>query len=288
MPSESPAARARAITRAGSLSTFLIIRWLADADLADDAFRAYAYFRWIDDMVDGEELAAPGRTAFLARQRQLLACALRGARVDAADPEEHLLSDLLGREHTGHPGLRSYLIHVMAVIDFDVRRRGQTVAARELATYSRNLSMAVMGGLSYFVGHHSVYPATPERLLAASGAHIIHMLRDAAEDVRAGYYNVPREFLEAHRLAPDDLQSPAYAEWVRQRLVLARRCLARGRGYILSCRNLRVRLAGLAYTARFLYTLRKLEAKAGLRPAASGIPDFRLTRSPGARVDETR
>ena len=288
MPSGSLAAHARAVTRAGSFPTFLIIRWLADADLADDAFRAYAYFRWVDDMVDGGELSAPDRKAFVARQQDLLARGLRRAPVVTTQAEEQLLADLVRGERTRHPGLRSYLIHMMAVMDFDVQRRGQTIAAHELATYSRNLSMAVMAALSYFVGHHSVYPSTPDRLLAASGAHVIHMLRDAAEDVRAGYYNVPREYLEAHRLAPDDLQSPAYAEWVRQRLALARGCLTRGKGYVLSCRNLRVRLAGLAYTARFLYTLRKLEANVGLRPAASRIRASRMIQSPGARLDETR
>ena len=52
---------ARWTTRAGSLHSYLIIRWLVDPDLADEAYRAYAYFRWIDDRLDSPE-AGPGES----------------------------------------------------------------------------------------------------------------------------------------------------------------------------------------------------------------------------------
>jgi phytoene/squalene synthetase len=302
MESTSGADLARSITRAGSSQTYRIIRWLADRDLRADAYRAYAYFRWLDDQIDGEALSRGERLALLHRQRGLLAYAARGDASAAPGPEEQLLLDLLERERRAHPGLRSYLHHMMNVMAFDAARRGETVSAQELTAYSRHLSRAVMDGLSYFVGHDVVYPQTPDRLLAVTGAHIVHMLRDASADVRTGYYNVPREFLDAHRLAPQDLQAAGYREWVRQRLQLARRCFSLGRGYITSFRNLRVRLAGMAYCGRFEGILRRLETNGrGPDPAeaserlASGSPDpsaralgrGRLLRSSRPRMDET-
>jgi phytoene/squalene synthetase len=253
------AALARSITRNASRSTDLILRWLADPDLRDDAYRAYGYFRWLDDALDGDSLNPEARLELLRRQRALLATPEAGDTFAPISPEEQLLVDLLVSGHSSHGGLHSYLHCMMDVMEFDARRRGRTVTARELTAYTRNLSRAVMDGLSYFVGHRVVYPATPGRLMAVTGAHIVHMLRDAAEDVTAGYFNVPREFLEARHLSPHDLDAPGYHEWMQDRLDLARRCFSQGRAYIRSFRNLRVRWAGWVYCLRFERTLRALQ-----------------------------
>ena len=47
--SQSLAAR---ITQNASKQTYYTIRLLVDRDLVPDAYRAYAYFRWVDDVLD--------------------------------------------------------------------------------------------------------------------------------------------------------------------------------------------------------------------------------------------
>ncbi len=43
------------ITKAGSKQTYYTFLLLADRDRVQDAFRSYAYFRWLDDLLDCEE-----------------------------------------------------------------------------------------------------------------------------------------------------------------------------------------------------------------------------------------
>ena len=43
---------APAITKAASKQTYYTIRFLVDHDRVEDAYRAYAYFRWVDDTLD--------------------------------------------------------------------------------------------------------------------------------------------------------------------------------------------------------------------------------------------
>ena len=43
---------AASITQAASKQTYYTIRFLVDDWLVDDAYRAYAYFRWVDDWLD--------------------------------------------------------------------------------------------------------------------------------------------------------------------------------------------------------------------------------------------
>jgi phytoene/squalene synthetase len=119
-----------------------------------------------------------------------------------------------------------------------------------------------------FIGHGSTTPRDETRYLAASGAHILHLLRDTAPDVRAGYYNVPREILESASIGPGDVHCDAYRAWVEDRVRLARTDLDAGRAFFRAAECRRFRLAGLAYIARFEWLIDTLEREEfRLRPA---------------------
>jgi hypothetical protein len=93
------------------------------------------------------------------------------------------------------------------------------------------------------------------------------MLRDTFEDVAAGYFNVSREYLDSHGLDPCDVESDRYREWVASRVELARRCFETGKRYLALVPSLRCRLAGYAYTARFVQVLNSIERENfALRP----------------------
>ncbi len=277
-PSGSPASTAvlaRAITRGASSQTFYTIRWLVDRGLSDDAYRAYAYFRWVDDTIDVASKDRRAQLAFVTRQRQLLRRLQAGETPGGLEVEEQLLADLMRSRRDDHPGLASYLTHMMAVMEFDAARRGRLITRDELDRYSRLLSTAVMDALAYFIGHPHRYPGGPTRTLAVQGAHIAHMLRDTHDDLEAGYFNIPREVLEASHLAPTSIAHPAYRGWVRERVELARRCFQDGKGYIRDMGNTRSQLAGYLYCARFEVVLRRIELDGFLlRSDYSGLPRF--------------
>jgi hypothetical protein len=267
---------ATAITTAASKQTAYTIRFLVDQPLVDQAFRAYAYFRWVDDQLDAE---APNRSVwretdrarcrrFLDRQQSLLEACLRGDAPRAVGPEEAMLVELLRHGDRSDGGLETYLRHMMQVMEFDVVRRGRLVSGAELDAYTRHLAIAVTEAMQTFIGHRAATPRDETRYLAASGAHILHMLRDTLPDVRAGYYNVPREILESARIGPGDVHCDAYRAWVEDRVRLARTDLDAGRAFFGAAECRRFRLAGLAYVARFEWLIATLERdEFRLRPA---------------------
>ncbi len=264
---------ARAITRGASFQTYLTIRWLVDRGWTDDAYRAYAYFRWVDDVLDSPSHDRAAHLQFLSRQKQLLEGLLAGMAPANLKPQERMLADVVAGRRDRHPGLRSYLERMMAVMEFDAGRRGRLVSETELDRYSQLLAGAVMDAIGYFIGHDRAYPPGPERLQAVIGAHIIHMLRDTSDDLAAGYFNVPRSMLEAQRLAPSDLQHPAYRGWVRERVVEARRCFSEGKRYLRHVGCLRAMVAGYLYCARFEVVLRRIELDGyRLRSAYDRLP----------------
>jgi phytoene/squalene synthetase len=258
---------AERITRRASTQTYLTIRLLVDRDRAEDAYRAYAYFRWLDDVLDVGGVAGPDRNgppgsrrlSLVQRQQQLLEWCLAGDVPACADPHEAMLVDLVKQADPEDQRLESYLRHMMLVMTFDARRRGRLVSGSALDGYTRWLAIAVSDAMHYFIGHDTPRVADERRFLAVSGAHILHMLRDTHDDLQAGYYNVPREVLQVNGIGPGAINSDGYRRWVEHRVRLARAHLEAGRAYFATLDNRRHRLAGMAYIARFSWLADTIE-----------------------------
>ncbi len=238
-----------------------------DRPLVDDAYRAYAYFRWVDDHIDQDRLTRPQRLAFVARQREIVASTYRGRQLAGLSAEEQMVVDLIENDGRQSSGLRAYIDNMMAVMAFDAGRRGRTISGQELEAYTQWLAISVTEALHHFIGHGSASPQDRSRYLPTAAAHVTHMLRDTIEDVAAGYYNIPQEYLSARGLHPATLTSDQVMEWVRDRVKLARRQFQASRAYLAQVESMRCRIAGYAYIARFEVVLDAIERDAyRLRP----------------------
>jgi phytoene/squalene synthetase len=261
-------ALAARITKAASKQTYYTVRYLVDRDRVPSAYRTYAYFRWVDDCLD-ECLTTPAeRLAFVTRQQVVMEQCYAREQPPDLSAEEKMLAELVQSDQEPDSGLHAYLKHMMAVMRFDAERRGQVVSHQMLHDYTNNLAVAVTEALHYFIGHGQYAPQDETRYDAVTGAHITHMLRDTREDIAAGYFNIPREFLEAHHIDAWDVHRDAYRLWVEQRVQQARACFEAGKRYLTRVENRRCRLAGYAYMARFQIVLDTIIRKGyQLRPA---------------------
>src|SRR5690349_6812018 len=106
----SPRNLAPSITKLASKQTYYTIRFLADRERVADAYRAYAYFRWVDNTLDEGDFAqssagqdVPSRAEvemqrrinFLERQKSMLAGCYRGEFPHDATVEESMLIELV-------------------------------------------------------------------------------------------------------------------------------------------------------------------------------------------------
>ncbi len=250
---------ASSITKTASKQTYTTIRFLADRERVEDAYRAYAYFRWVDDILDAGAGSSAERLAFLERQKSLLESCYRGEPPRDVDVQENMLVELVQHDHEKNSGLQTYLRSMMWVLDFDAQRRDRLISQAELNEYTLWLAIAVTENIHYFIGHDAFSPYDETRYLAVSAAHITHLLRDTFDDLHAGYYNIPREVLEAHHIGPEEVHSEAYRLWVKSRVQLAREYFGAGKEYFGRVQSQRARLAGLAYSARFEVLLDTIE-----------------------------
>jgi phytoene/squalene synthetase len=271
MDKDSTAALARSITRAGSQQTYYTARMIVDRELVSDFFRAYAYFRWADDIIDAptsrdtdvpDSVSSRSREeliTFIERQKRLIDCLYQEQRPQDLAPTEEMVADLISHDREEDSGLQSFIRNMLAIIEFDARRKGRLISREELAWYSHSLAQSVTDGLQHFIGHGHPYPHTRDRLLAATGAHIAHLLRDTFQDTADGFINIPREYLEAHGIGPEQIQSPPFRAWVRERVQQARRYFRAGKRYLDGLDVLRCKIAGHWYIARFESVLDTIE-----------------------------
>lgn len=258
--SRESAALARTITRSEGGVTFHLIRWLVPGPRQDNAFRAYGFFRWLDDQLDTDKEGRSERLALIRRQADIAEACYQRLPPASASPEERILIDLIDSDPRPTGTLAAYIRNMLAVECFDAERRGQIVSGRDLTEYTRLLSKAVSHALQYFIAPDPSDPK-PAAFLAVAGAHIAHMLRDTSQDLQLGYFNVPREVLGPGSLDPGWFETQACRDWVRRRARLASRALRLGRASIDCSPGLRFRIAGLAYCLRFEALLQAIESQ---------------------------
>jgi hypothetical protein len=250
---------AASITRSGSKQTYYTLRFLADSDRLQDALRGYAYFRWVDDQLDTSAGTQQEKLAFLHRQCALLDACYLGETPEISAAEEQMLVDLVRENPDKESGLGVYLYNMMGVMSFDVERYGRGITQAQLAHYSLMLSKAVTEYMFYFIGHDDPPPQGAARYQAVIGAHVVHMLRDLLCDIDLGYYNFPVEVHPGEQISIDDIHSQVFRQWVYERVQQAHESFIAGREYISRVKNLRCRLAGFTYLARFEWMLRAIE-----------------------------
>jgi len=258
MKEHGTGALAQSITQGGSRQTYYMARLVVDKGLVSDFYRAYAYFRWADDVVDAPA-STGNRISFIRRQRELIDRLYKNDRPSGLTPEEEIVADLISRDKGDTSGLQSFIRNMLAVIEFDAHRKGRLVSQGELTRYSNWLARSVTDGLQYFIGNGHPYPDTNGRYSAAFAAHITHLLRDMLPDVADGFINIPREYLEAHGIGPEDVHSLPFRAWVRERVELARHYFREGKQYLDQVEVLRCKIAGYWYCARFEGVLEAIE-----------------------------
>ena len=250
---------ARDITRSSSKQSYYTACLLVDKDLVDDCCRAYGYFRWTDDVIDLNLLPREQRIAFIKRQKKIVERLYRGEFPDDLCPEEEIIADLIQHDRGENSGLKSFIHNFMAILEFDAQRKGKLIGQQELTWYSDCLGKAVTDAIQYFVSNGHPYPDDPNRYLAATAAHITHMLRDLVSDLDEGYINVPREYLEGHDLDPKDVENPQMRAWVKSQVELARQYFRQGKQYPDQLDVLRCKIAGYWYCTRFECVLAAIE-----------------------------
>ena len=258
---DNTAKLAKEITKSGSKQTYYIAKLLVDKEFISDFFRAYAYFRWIDDIIDDESISRKECETFTKRQRGIIEGLYTGTTEKdlSLSIEETMLLHAVLNDSKKSNGLRSFIENMFAIIEFDAYRKYTTITSEKYNWYTKTLAQSVTDGLQYFIGNKITYPESNSRLSAALGSHIIHLLRDTFEDVATGFFNIPTDYCCKYNLDYNNLDLSACKDWVKSQVDIAKELFINGKKYIKTMNNKRCRIAALWYCARFEGVLNRIE-----------------------------
>ncbi len=256
---ENTAIQSRKITWTSSKQTYFTARALVDRELVDDFYRAYAYFRWADDIIDVFTQTNKERINFIKRQKELIDTLYSDGQPAELEKEEKILADLIRNDRSKNSGLQSFIRNMITVISFDAYRKGNLVSQEEITNYIEILGKSVTNGLQYFIGNGHPYPDSKNRYLAAKAAHITHLLRDMTIDIADGFINIPREYVIAEGINLKEIDSSRLRNWVIDQVKQARMWFSEGKLYLDSLEVLRCKIAGYWYCARFEIVLDTIE-----------------------------
>lgn len=257
--SDFTAKLAKSITRSASKQSYYTAKFMVDMELVNDFYRAYAYFRWVDDIIDETPLSLEERTLFILSQRKLIDSLYKNEKTLELSRGEQIISDLIKHDKEKNSKLQSFIRNMFAIVEFDAHRKDELISVEQLEWYSNCLAKSVTDGLQYFIGNGHSYPSAKNQYQAAKAAHIMHLLRDMVTDIENGFINIPREYLVANDLNPTQIDHPAMRLWVKGRVNLARQYFREGNEYLNGLKVLRCKIVGQWYCARFEKVLKKIE-----------------------------
>ncbi len=250
---------AQTITKKSSIQTYYTIKLLFDKPLVNDGYKAYAYFRWIDDQVDVFIKGDQVRHEFIQRQRNIIEATYNQIAISDLTPEEEMIVELIKTEPSRDSRLASYILNLFNIIEFDVYRKGKLITEKELDWYSESLGKSVTDCIAHFIDHDKTYPNTANKYDAATASHVIHMLRDYQEDLADGFMNIPKEYLDENKIQPTDIKNQVLKEWVKMRIEEAKQKFISGREYINQIPSLRSKIAATLYCVRFEWLMTEYE-----------------------------
>ncbi|MHA1994146.1 MAG: squalene/phytoene synthase family protein [Candidatus Hodarchaeales archaeon] len=242
---------ARSYVKESHKQTYLIILLMVDKKLTDECFKAYAYFRWLDNVVDENNLPQNEVRAIISRQKELINQLYNQEKIKPTSQEEEFLIDLIRKDRNENSYLQSYIRNFTSILEFDSTRKHKIVSNDKIRWYHQTVGKAVTDCIFHFIGNGAHYPESKKCYLAAEAAHITHMLRDYIEDVRSGYLNISKEDLNVYEISPDMVNNPAFREWVKGRVSLSRQFFCEGKKYIDQLGVLRTKITAYWFCSRF-------------------------------------
>ncbi|MCK4421668.1 squalene/phytoene synthase family protein [candidate division WOR-3 bacterium] len=218
----------------------------------------YTYFRWVDDYVDDENRKEIERTQFLSRQQTLLKRLYQGYKFRPENYLEWAITKVIEYDLEHNSQLKSAIFRMFQVFEFDTIRKNKVPSFKELKRYSVNLGSAYARSLLYFIApeygrYREVYS------LLAYTCHLVHLLRDFAEDKEIGYINISKEEMEQYNIRLEQIHDENFSHWLNEKIRIIRSLFKKGKCELEKIPILCVKLIGYLYCFRYERILSQIE-----------------------------
>lgn len=210
-------AKAINVVRRESPAGYWINRILLNPDAFPISCFIYAYFRWLDDLVDSPGMPNCTMSTILRSQRQSIVGQFAGQEDERKDlnPYEKMMLLAVHMALRSGYSIEQPILDMLDALELDSLRRYSVATKETLDEISFKLGRAYTDFYWIFTNDPLCPPLPDDVYMLGFGAYQVHMLRDFYEDLSLGYYNVSIEDLSQLNL--DNKEGLALADkssWV--------------------------------------------------------------------------
>jgi len=251
-------------TKASNSTAYTLVRLFGRADRREYGFAIYAYFRWLDDIVDSPESSYQEKKSLMERQGEFLEGLYAGRPIPAGTLlEEQLARCFVAFDRQNQFALRNDVLGMFAVLMHDLGRSGEPLASSELNAYILMESRAFVNMIRFFCGEEGDFPGAQDYCEGVA-CKLVHLLRDFREDLDSGWANIAQEDVAAFGVSLDNINDESFQNWVKSQVQHARDLFAIGKRDLESSHNLRYKVADILYCTKYEDILTTIE-KDGFR-----------------------
>jgi phytoene/squalene synthetase len=223
-------------------------------------FTAYAYFRWLDDIIDQENISREAASRLVARQRSLTRAWYAGSDPFPSNQFEALLQGAIEYDRMSEYRLHHMIHCFLSALAWDAERRHTIVTQQDLDRYSLHLGRAYAEGLLFGLGLNPVCSDyRGPRDLCGTAAHLTHLLRDLFIDLELGYVNISSRDMERFCIDIADPELRGTKQWVMFTIERAHTLFLQGRRHRDGLPTMRARLVFDIACLRYLWTLKRIK-----------------------------
>jgi len=253
---------AQRITQKESSTAYRLSKFLFNRGTSAIFCLGYAYFRWLDDLVDALDATKEVIQAIVEKQKTLIGKLYsNNIRINVYELNiyEQMLYYLVKHDITNDCYLHNYFMNMFHAIEFDSQRRYQVSPQTALDTYSNRLGGAYTRVLQAFTSWHQTKPQADDMVYYSGfAAHKAHILRDFYTDISLGYYNISKESLAEYGWSIDQLPYVDLRNWVYRTVKETYLAFRYGLDALKKVQNQRLRFLGYATCAQYIFVLEKI------------------------------
>jgi hypothetical protein len=177
---------------------------------------AYAYMRWLDDIVDNISNNESTINNFLVHQRKLINNLYNGKNITTQIEQEKLLIDFINYDISIGCQLKEDFLIMLETLFFDLNRRHKICTKFEIEEYSYRMAKSFSSFILHFLNGENVKEKEEIITLASYGCQA-YMLRDLAEDIKNGLINIDKETIDKYGINIKEPHCDQILIWIRKK-----------------------------------------------------------------------
>lgn len=238
-------------TKASNPTAYFLVRLFGEKDWRDHSFLIYAYFRWVDDIIDCPRTSYEEKKRSMERQGKLL----RNLYDGLAYQGNYILEEQFAHYSVAFDremgfALKDDILGMFSVLMRDLERNGAPTPAKEMDEFIYVESKAFINMIRFFCGETGGYDGA-DKYDEGVGCKLVHLLRDFIEDLDQGYVNISQDDMERYRINLDNINDDNFQAWVRDQVELAREHFRKGKHNLSNSKRLRYKIASYLYCAKY-------------------------------------